>query len=229
MSTSSRILAVALAAAFALAARPCLAQETQEHAEEHAAEEHGEQEEHVGADSHGDAADSHGEHGSNINPLSIDPDLAICTAIVFFVLLAFLGKFAWGPIVAGLDKRERSIAEQIEQAARNAEQAAEQLREYEAQLASAAEEARTVVSAARQEAEAAKERIIAEAQEAAQRERHRAVEDITVAKNSAMQEMTERSVDLAVIMAGQMLKRQIQSEDHAQLIRDALDQLPSQN
>ena len=51
---------------------------------------------------------------ANATPLAFDPDLAICTAIVFVALLAILWKFAWGPISAGLDKREQSIAGNIE-------------------------------------------------------------------------------------------------------------------
>ena len=42
-----------------------------------------------------------------------DPDLAVFSAIVFLLLLAVLGKFAWPTITAALDERERKIADNI--------------------------------------------------------------------------------------------------------------------
>jgi F-type H+-transporting ATPase subunit b len=129
----------------------------------------------------------------------------------------------------GLQKREQGIATLIEEAKRSAEQAALQLRQYEARLATATEEARGIVDQARRDAEVAKERIVAEAQDVAKRERQRAVEDINAAKNVALQEMTQKSVDLAVSLAGRLIRKQLRPEDHAQLIREMVDQFPSQN
>ena len=66
------------------------------------------------AGAHGaEAHDDHGAHAANTNPLSFDPDLALWTLGVFVLLLLILKKFAWGPIVAGLDKREHKIADDI--------------------------------------------------------------------------------------------------------------------
>ena len=47
------------------------------------------------------------------SPLSFDLELAICTLLVFFLMLAVLGKFAWKPIVAALEERERNISDNI--------------------------------------------------------------------------------------------------------------------
>ncbi len=199
-----------------------------------------------GAEAHGDAA--HSEHGGghgghhdptdlshqNAGPQLEDPsqfrsDLAIWTFVVFLCLLLILGKFAWGPVMDGLEKREQSIAAMIEEAKQGQEKAAEQLKQYEAKLAAAGEEAQRLVAQARKDAEAAKERILAEAQQAASRERQRAVEDIQVAKNVALQEITKTGVDLAVNLAGRIVRQQLKAEDHSQLIREAMDQLPSRN
>jgi F-type H+-transporting ATPase subunit b len=107
--------------------------------------------------------------------------------------------------------------------------AAAQLRQYEAKLAAATEESREILNQARKDAEAARERILAEAQAIAQRERQRAIDDIQTAKNAALQEMTQKSVDLAVSMAGRLVRRQLKAEDHSQLIREMLEQFPSRN
>ena len=169
-----------------------------------------------------------GDSGST-NPLSIDPDLAIFTAIVFLLLMIFLGKFAWGPIMAGLNKRETSIADQIDEAKQNADKANATLQQYEAKLAAAAGEVKAMMADARKEAEAVKDKIVADAKEAAGRERDRALSDIQVAKDAAVRELAQKSVDSAVALAGRMLKHEVDSNVHAQLIQDALDQFPNQN
>lgn len=163
------------------------------------------------------------------NPLTMDPDLAIWTAIVFVVLLLVLYKFAWGPIAAGLDKREQSIAAQIEEARIGAEKANQALLQYQAKLASATEEVREMLAQARRDADAARERIVSEAQATAKRERERALAEINLAKETALREMAQKSVDIAVSLAGQIVRKQITPADHARLIQDSLEQFPSRN
>jgi F-type H+-transporting ATPase subunit b len=200
------------------------------------------------ADSHAPTAAHGAEHGAahgghhdpsdlshqNAGPKLEDPsqwksDLALATLVVFLCLLLLLSKFAWRPVMEGLEARERGIAANIEEAKRSAEMAAAQLRQYEAKLAAATEESREILNQARKDADAARERILADAQAIAQRERQRAIEDIQSAKNAALQEMTQKSVDLAVSMAGRLVRRQLKAEDHSQLIREMLDQFPSHN
>ena len=157
------------------------------------------------------------------------PDLAIVTLIVFLLLMAILGKFAWGPIAKALDDREKSIANNIDEAKRNAEASQQRLAEYEAKLAAASEEVREMLAQARRDADAAKERIVAEAQEAASRERERAVADIEAAKSSALSEVAQKSADMAFVLASRIVRRELKPEDHAQLVREAIEKLPSKN
>ena len=76
---------------------------------------------------------SESRQSRSTDPLAVDPDLAIWTLLVFVVLLAVLWKFAWGPIVAGLEKREQAIADNIAAAKRQHEEAKRLVAEYEAQ------------------------------------------------------------------------------------------------
>jgi F-type H+-transporting ATPase subunit b len=153
----------------------------------------------------------------------VDPDLAFFTLIVFVITLGVLWKFAWKPIVEGLDKREKSIADQIEQAKVDAEKAQQSLQEYEAKLAAAADEAKALLTEARQEAEHAKERLVAEAKEAAERERQRAIVDIQAAKDEAVRELAQRSVDSAISLAGQLVRKELDASSHAGLIEESLE------
>jgi len=98
---------------------------------------------------HGDDEGAGAAHGGNANPLSVDPDLAIFTAIVFVLLLAVLGKFAWGPICEALDERERGIENQITGARQANEEAQGLLKEHQSKLAAAADEVRGILDEAK--------------------------------------------------------------------------------
>jgi F-type H+-transporting ATPase subunit b len=148
---------------------------------------------------------------------------------VFLLLLAILFKFAWGPISRGLAQREETIARQIEEARLASEKAAHQLQEYETRLAAATEEARQIVGQSRKDAETAKDKIMAEARELAQKERERAVADITSAKNQALAEIAQKSVNTAVKLAGNIIRREVKPQDHEQLIGEALGQFAKLN
>lgn len=182
---------------------------------------------HAGGEHHDPYDLSH----ANATPSLTDPsafkaDASIFTFVIFLLLLAILVKFAWKPIAHGLEMREKGIADKIEQARIAAEQATAQLQEYEARLAAATAEAQQIIAKARQDADAAGQKIMAEAQAAATKERERAVADIGAAKNQALREIAEKSVDTAVTLARNIIRREVRPDDHEQLIQDALQQFP---
>ena len=163
------------------------------------------------------------------NPLTFDPDLAWFTLIVFALLLLVLTKFAWKPLLAGLERREQTIANMIDEAKRNQEAAAEKLQAYEQRLAAAAAEAQSVIAQARRDATAAGEQLISDAHEDANRERQRALADIETAKNAAVQEIADQSAKLAFTLARKLIHKELRPEDHTALIRESLEQFPSEN
>lgn len=183
------------------------------------------------------AAEAHHEdqaaEGSRPNPLVFDPDLAIFTAIIFLLLLAVLGKFAWPSIVTALDEREQIIASNIASAEEKHEEAKRLLAAHEEKLAAAAGEVRELLEEARRDAEHTKSRIVAEAKQAADEERTRAVREVEQAKDSAMHELAITSANLAVDLAGKVVREQLTKEKREQIVRDALSNLaaaePSQN
>jgi F-type H+-transporting ATPase subunit b len=156
-------------------------------------------------------------------PQEVRFDLSIYTFVVFALLMLLLWKFAWGPIAAGLDKREQSIAKMIDDAKHASESAQKSLQEYESRLAAAQEEAGRIVGEARKQADDVAAKIRAEAESAAQRERDRAVTEIQQAKNVALQEIAQKSVSTAVDLAGKIIRREVKEADHQQLIRDSLE------
>lgn len=186
---------------------------------------------HAESGSHAEIHDPN--HGSSSDVLfkAVDfrEDMAIFTAIVFLLLLAGLYASAWKPIMAGLEKREHTIASNMAAAETAAAEAQAKLKQYEAQMSGAAEEATRMVAAARKDAEAAGARIVAEAQEEAARQRQRGEADIESAKRIALSELASKSTEVAVSLAQRIVGREVKSADHQKLIQEMMSQLPSKN
>ncbi len=161
--------------------------------------------------------------------LDFRTDMAFFSAIVFLLLLVGLGSVAWKPIMQGLEKRERGIAENIARAEKAAAEATAKLAEYEAKLAAAAEESQKIVAEARKDAETAGQKLVAAAQEEAALQRDRAVADIESAKRVALSELASQSTEVAMLLAQRVVGREVRSEDHQGLIQEMLSKLPSQN
>jgi len=201
--------------------------------DEHAAEEsHGSDEQADHDQSHNDAAahaphdNSHGNASPNLDKAEeFKKDIAIYTFVVFILMIVLLRIIAWKPIIAGLDAREQKIIGAIENARKSADEAQQRLEEYEARLAAAAQEANEIVAEGRRDAEVTKDRIVAEAADAAKAEQARAINEIELAKNAALQAVAEQSADMAVALAGKIVGRQLNPEDHSKLVRESLDSL----
>ena len=134
----------------------------------------------------------HGDAGPNLeNPAEFRGDMAIYTLVVFLLLLAILGKFAWPAITAALEERERNIEENIAAAAAKHEEAKRLLAEHEARLAETSGEVRELLEEARRDADRTKAQIVEEAKQAAGLERDRAIREVDMATESAMQRLAE--------------------------------------
>jgi len=182
----------------------------------------------AGQAGHGTAEHGAAGHGgsSGPNPLAIDKDLAVWTFIVFIGLLVVLGKFAWGPIAAALDLREKNIEDQIAAAQSANDEAKRMLAEYEAKLSKAAEDVRGILDEARRDAEHTQQEILAKARADAGAEMERAKREIGTAKDQAIKELAETSANLAVDLAGRIVRSKLSVQDHARLIEDAMANFP---
>lgn len=156
--------------------------------------------------------------------VGIAPDTLLFSLVIFGVLLAVLYKFAWGPIAEGLEQREKKMADDIEGARVAHEQAQSQLKAYEEKIAGAQDEAAALIAEAKNDALAAKERIMTSAAEDAQRTKDRALADIEAAKNAAVRDLAESSVDSAVSLAGSIVGRSLNKNDHSDLIEKSIQQ-----
>ncbi len=165
------------------------------------------------------------EGGSGLNPLeSFQRDLAIWTAVVFIGLVLVLGKFAFRPIATALDQREQSLADRVASAEKANADARQLLDQYQQRLAGSEQEVEQMLKNAKEDAEKSADTIIQKAKQAAENEHKRALNEIEAATDLALQELASKSADLATNLAGKILKQEIDSKRHSELINGAMRQ-----
>ncbi len=159
------------------------------------------------------------------SPAWFQTDLAVWSFAVFLALLALLTKFAWKPIMQGLEKREDGIARQIAETKASNEEAKRMLASYERRLSEASEEVRGMLEEARRDADTTRQSIVAEARKAAEEELARATREIQLAKDDALSQIAEKAGHLAVEVAGKFLRDKLGHDDQARLVRDSVASL----
>ena len=167
--------------------------------------------------------------GANKDPAEIKRDLAIYTLVVFLVLLTILWKVAWGPIASSLEAREKHIHNEIAAAEGANAEAKRLLGEHAKKMAEVQNEVRAIIDEARRDAQHTQQEIVKQAQVEAQAARDRATREIEQAKDHALQEIFHRAADVATEVAGQILRRSMNPQDHRDLVQQAIKDLPSRN
>lgn len=162
------------------------------------------------------------------NPLDIKADLALWTLVIFILTLLILGKFAWKPIVEGLDKREANIADQIAQAETQNAQAKALLDEYKSQLNNAKSDVAAMLDDAKKSAEKTRQLIVDKAKSDAEAEVKKAAEQIEQAKKDAVKELADNAADLAIVLAGKICQKDLDKNAHASLINSAVESFSKQ-
>lgn len=156
----------------------------------------------------------------------LTPELGLFfwTLIAFLAVLFILGKFAWKPILNSLGEREKGIADSIATAERVKAEMSQLKAENEKLMAQAREERSIMLK----EAKEMKDRIVNEAKDQAKAEANKIIVDaqhqIQQQKMAAMTEVKNEIGNLAIEVAGKILRKQLSTADgqeaYAQLLAE---------
>jgi F-type H+-transporting ATPase subunit b len=152
--------------------------------------------------------------------------LLFWTLLAFLIVLFVLRKYAWGPILSSLNKREQGIAESLQTAERVRMEMAQLKNENEALMVQAREERGLMLKEARE----TKDRIIAESKEQAKIEANKIIADaqqaIEAQKMAALTEVKNQVGKLVIEVAEKVLRRELSSpgaqENH---IKDLVEEV----
>ena len=147
------------------------------------------------------------------------------TVVIFLLVVFVLGKFAWGPILSALQKREDFIRDSLEQAQRDRDESAKQLAGYEKQLAESKAEASAIVEEGRRDAEVLKGKIEASAKAEADAAVERAKREIGLATDTARRELYDLAAKLATDVASRIINEELDASKHERLIAESIEQI----
>lgn len=164
------------------------------------------------------------EGGEN-NLFAGDIGNAVWTLVIFLLVILVLGKFAWGPLLGGLQQREEFIRRSLQEAKADREAAEARLQEFEQKLAGAQAEAAAIVDKGKSDGENLRASIEEKARDEADKMVDRARREIELAKQTAIKELYATSSTLATEIASRIVQRELQPADHEKLIADSIDEL----
>jgi len=165
-----------------------------------------------------------GGEGEN-NLFAGDVGNAIWTTVIFVLVLIVLGKFAWGPILSALQKREAFIRESLEKAKNDRDEAQRVLKEYADKISAARSEAAAIVEEGRKNGDVLKHKIEETAKSEAQAMVERAKREIGSARDAAVKEVYTLSGKLATEVAGRIIKKELNEKEHERLISDSIKEI----
>ena len=149
----------------------------------------------------------------------------IWTLVIFGVLLVVLGKFAWGPILAALQKREQFIRDSLAQAKKDRAQTEARLEQIEQRLHAARDDASAIVEEGRRDGEVVKRKAQQEARQEAEAMLERAKREIGLARDTAVKELYDLTAMLATEAASRIIAKELDAKEHERLIAESIDQL----
>lgn len=148
--------------------------------------------------------------------------LMVWTLLIFVILVFILSKYAFGPITAAVEAREKALEEAIEGAKRDREAAAALLAEHRAAMDASRADAQKIIVDAR----VAGERVTAEMIEKAHAEQTsmlaRARQEIETEKTKAISELRREAVDLAIAGASKVIEKNLDQAGNRQLVESFL-------
>jgi F-type H+-transporting ATPase subunit b len=165
------------------------------------------------------------EETVNLSPFAGNFGNAVWTLVIFVLVVAVLGKFAWGPVLGLLKEREDFIHKSLQAAKQDREKAEASLREYTEKLRAARAEAEQIIATSRADAERLREQVRSKAQEEGATIVKNAERRIQLETERALQQIRHEVADLSVMIASKLIKRNLSKEDNEQLIAEALSQV----
>ena len=164
-----------------------------------------------------------GEGGGGL--YDINTGLSFWTLVVFGILVFILGKYAWGPILAAVDAREKGIQAALDEAAERNQEAETLLEKYKENLADARRQANELLAEGKAAGDSIRMEIEEKARGEAQSIIERARAEIERERDAAIAEIKRESVDLALSAATRLMQENLDQEKDRALVERYLAEM----
>ena len=161
----------------------------------------------------------------NLDVISVNIWAILASLANLLLLTWIIKKFLFKPVKKIMDARRAAIDEDYAQAKTAREEAEETRRSYDAAMAAAKMTGDQIIADANRAAEFRSNEIVAEAREKASEIRRQAEEDAVLERKKAEDEMKHEIAAVSAQLTGKLLEREINEEDHRNLINSFLNDL----
>ncbi|GEL77250.1 F0F1 ATP synthase subunit B [Tenuibacillus multivorans] len=145
--------------------------------------------------------------------------------VIFIILLALLAKYAWGPLMKVMKEREDHIANEIDTAENNRQEAERLMNDANAELKEARQNAQKIIEDAKQTAKTQESSMLDDARKEAERIKESAREDIAQERDKAVQALQEQVATLSVQIASKVIEKELSADEQDDLIKEYLDKV----
>ena len=157
--------------------------------------------------------------------ISVDPFRIVVTIVNLLILYWVIKRFLFKPVQKIFDKRQAEV-DKIYNDAAQAQQAADKDKsEYSEKLQNAEAEAQQLLKAAAKKAEKNSDQVLAEANAKASAMLKKAEADIAQERKKAVNDIKNEISDISVSIAGKVIEREINADDHKALIDGFIENL----
>src|SRR5581483_2159702 len=161
--------------------------------------------------------------GGNI--LTPNGGLMVWTIVIFLILLFVLSRYAFKPITAAVQAREKALEDAIEGAKRDRDEAAKLLEEQRKNLEASRDEGQKIVASARAAAEEVRQSMLEAARQQQTEIIEKARTDISRERDAAIAELRREAVDLAILGASKVIEKNLDDKSNRELIDKFLSSL----
>jgi F-type H+-transporting ATPase subunit b len=157
--------------------------------------------------------------------VSLQVNLMFWTLVIFLILFWILKKYAFPAVLGAVEAREKALADAIEGAKRDREEAARVLAEHRSQLEGARGEAQRMIAEARTVTEKSRAELLEKTRLEQQEMLERARRDIGVERDKAIAELRREAVDLAIAGASKVVEQNLDNDKNRKLVESFLSSL----
>ena len=160
-----------------------------------------------------------------LDVISVNIWAIIASLANLLILTLIIKKFLFKPVKKMVDARRAAIDDDYARAQTAREEAEETRRNYDKAMAAAKMTGDQIIADANRTAEFRSNEIIAEARERASEIRRQAETDAQLERRKAEDEMKHEIANVSAQLTGKLLQREINEEDHRELIDSFLKDL----
>ena len=160
-------------------------------------------------------------------PNMLSPNIGVMfwTLVIFVMLLVVLSRYAFKPLFAAVEAREKALEDAIEGARRDREESAALLAQQRAQIETARTEAQGIIADSRSTAERMRADLLSQTKQQQAEMIEQARRAIEGEKLNAIADLRREAVDLAIAGASRVIEKNLDSVGNRQIVDDFLASL----